>query len=154
MGLEKTGNNWRWIGETKDTSDPEFGYQNTEANPEQDCTVHYYDSWFYSFWGRTLCTNKNLFICQKKITDTFCGSKGEICYYRRMHDKVTQSEAHIACMAEGLMLMPSSALTNSTSGILAFIKDSGCHTHFWLDDEPDKMGKYVYCIGKSLFIVD
>ncbi len=49
MGLEKTGNSWRWIGETKDTSDPEFGYQNTEANPGQHYTVHYYDAWFYSF---------------------------------------------------------------------------------------------------------
>ncbi len=92
MGLEKTGNNWRWNGETKDASDPQFGYQNTEANPGQDCTVHYYDAWFYSYWGRALCTNKNLFRCQKKITDTFSNSEGERFYYTLMNNKVTWSK--------------------------------------------------------------
>ncbi len=41
------------------------------------------------------------------------------------------------------MLMLPSAMTNSTSDIVTFIVNSGCHTDFWLDDENSKMGKYV-----------
>ena len=137
LGLEKTGSRWRWIGETKDTSDPGFGYSNTWRG-RGDCVVHNYDVYFYSFWNYVGCRENQVFICQRETLntsrDSFCVSDSEKCYYRRIH-KVTWVESQDACLAEGLVLMSQSALMNYTSNISALITDLGCQAHFWLDNE-------------------